>query len=106
MSSNKISTKKIKSHILSDCHSIGNSITFLSNKFLQNKKLKNINKLNKKKNNKIQNKEKEKDKDKDNAYNDIQLNINYKKPESHRNYCHSKILSSNNSITKPTRWNA
>ena len=98
LSSNKISTKKIKSHILSDRHSIGNSITFLSNKFLQNKKLKNINKLNKKKNNKIQNKEKEKDKD--NAYNDIQLNINYKKPESHRNYCHSKILSSNNSITK------
>ena len=102
LSSNKINTKKLKSQILGDRHSVGNSITFLSNKFLENKKLKNLNKLNKKKNNKIQNKEKdkEKEKNKDNIYNDLQLNINYKKPESHRNYCRSKILSNNNSITK------
>ena len=109
-SSNKIiNAKKIKSHLLGDYNSVGSSLTFFSNKFLEGQKLKNINKLNKKKINKklidIQNKNtnnmNNKDKTNENyIYSEAQSNINYKKPESHRNYYHSKLLSSNNSNTK------
>ena len=127
LSSNKIiNSKKIKSHLLGDYNSSGNSITsFLSNKFLENEKLKNINKLNKKnikkKTNDIQNrnnnntnntnKEKDKDKDRDklkdkdvnekekNNCIDKKNNILFKKQESHRNYAHSKILSQDISNT-------
>ena len=105
-SSNKIiNTKKIKSHLLGDYNSSGNSITFLSNKFLENQKLNKLNKkkINKKINdiqNKINNNNPNKDKDNENyGYNEAQTNINFKKPESHRNYAHSKILSQNNSNT-------
>ena len=104
-SSNKIiNTKKLKSHLLGDYNSVGNSLTFLSNRFLDNQKLKKINKLNKKKINKklidLQNKNNQ-NKDNDNyIYSEVQSNINFKKPESHRNYGHSKILSGNNTNTK------
>ena len=106
-SSNKnINTKKIKSNLLGN-YSGKNSLTFLSNKFLESQKLKNINKLNKKKINKklidIQNKNiiNNPNKDIDNyASSEVPSNLNINKPESHRNYCHSKILSGNNSNTK------
>ena len=111
LTSNKmINNKKIKSHLLgSDYNSMGNNLTFLSNKFIESQKFKNMSKLNKKKINKklidIQNKNINPNY---NDYNgndnyvssEAQSNINFKKPESHRNYCHSKILSGNNSNTK------
>ena len=108
LSSNKvINTKKIKSHLLGahNYNSIGSNLTFLSNKLMENNKLKNItNKLNKKKSKKKTNeKQKESKINKDNEnplFNDEQLTKIYKKPESHRNYCHSKMLSGNNSNTK------
>ena len=102
LSSNKIiTTKKLKSHLLAEYNSFGNSLTFLSNKFLDNQKLTKINKLNKKKINKklidIQNKNNNQNKDNENYINsEIQSNINFKKPQSLRNYGHSKILSANN----------
>ena len=111
LASNKIlNSKKIKSDLLGrDYNSVGNSLTFLSNKFIETQKLKNINKLNKKKINKklidIQNKNITHNSNangNDNyIYSEAQSNItNFKKPESHRNYGHSKILSQNNSNTK------
>ena len=129
LSSNKIiNTKKIKSYLLGNYNSSGNSITFLSNNFLDDQKLKNINKLNRKKANKksndiknkinnnngnntnnINNTNKDKDKDKDKDFHekekekyvcqDIQNNNKLKKPENHRNYGHSKILSQDISKT-------
>ena len=109
LSSNKImNTKKIKSQLLGGYSSVGSCLTYLSNKFLENQKLKNLNKLNKKKINKkildiqstkdnnIQNKETENYLCSESALS----NINFKKPESHRNYCHSKILSGNNTNDK------
>ena len=99
-SSNKIiNTKKLKSHLLGEYNSVGNSLLFLSNKMVDNQKLKKINKLNKKKINKklinIQNKNNNQNKDNENyIYSEIQ-SINFKKPEIYRNYGHSKMLSSN-----------
>ena len=106
LSSNKIiNKKKIKSHLLGNYNynSFGNNLTFLSNKFIENHKLKNITKIvNKKKSNKNQDKKNYKNNnDKGNqSNNDEQLNKINKKPESYRNYCHSKMLSGNNSNTK------
>ena len=96
-SNNKfINSKRIKYNILD----------LYNNKFYENQKLKKINKVNKlikNKNNKIQNKEQNDNYDIDkginndaNIINDIQLNIYSKKPQSHRNYYNSKILSSGN----------
>ena len=107
LSSNKvINSKKIKSHLLGshNYNSFGSNLTFLSNKFLENHKIKNVsNKANKKTNKKINNNKLSKDKEKGNEnalFNDDPLKKIYKKPESHRNYCHSKMLSGNNSNTK------
>ena len=111
LSSNKlINTKKLKSHLLgNDYNSMGNNLTFLSNKFIESQKYKNMSKLNKKKINKklidIQNKKNINHNFNNNgndnyAYSEAQSNINFKKPESHRNYCHSKIISGENSNTK------
>ena len=113
LSSNKIiNTKKIKSHLLgvNNYNSFGNNLTFLSNKFIENHKLKNIsNKLNKKiankknindKQNENLNNNNNSNKDNENCSNNDELSKIYKKPESHRNYCHSKILSGNNSKNK------
>ena len=105
MSSNKIiNSKKLKSHIFGDYNSAGNSLTFLSNKNIENQKIKFINKLNKKKiikKSDIQNKNNNQNKDNDNnIYSDFHSNDINKKPESHRNYNHSKILSGNNSNIK------
>ena len=96
-SSNKfINSKKIKYNLLD----------IYNNKFFENQKLKKINQVNKlKKNkiNKIQNKDINDnniiDKGLNNDANiisDNQLNIYAKKPQSHRNYYNSKILSSGN----------
>ena len=54
LSSNKIiNTKKLKSQLLgNDYNSMGNNLTFLSNKFIESQKYKNMSKLNKKKINK------------------------------------------------------
>ena len=74
LSSNKIiNTKKIKSYLLGTFNYNSNNMTFLS----KNQKKKSYKK--KKDNEKL-------------LYN--------KKPESHRNYCHSKIISGNNSNNK------
>ena len=107
LSSNKIiNSKKIKSHLLGthNYNSLGNNLTFLSNKFLENHKLKNMsNKPNKKKSNKKLNakkNEKKINKDNNNEFSANPLNKIYKKPESHRNYCHSKMFSGNHSNTK------
>ena len=112
LSSNKaINTKKIKSHLLGthNYNSFGNNLTFLSNKFMENNKLKNIsNKLNKKKSKKKTNEKQKEKQNNNNNYknkeknllNEEQISNIHKKPESHRNYCHSKMLSGNNSNTK------
>ena len=107
MSSNKvINSKKIKSHLLGshNYNSFGNNLTFLSNKFMERHKIKNSsNKLNKNKSNKKNNEKKKDNKNKNDEntlFNDDQLSKIYKKPESHRNYCHSKMLSGNLSNTK------
>ena len=106
LSSNKIiNTKKLKSQLLgNDYNSMGNNLTFLSNKFIESQKYKNMSKLNKKKINKklidIQSKNINNNGNDNYAYSEAQSNINFKKPESHRNYCHSKILSGENSNTK------
>ena len=112
LSSNKvINKKKIKSHLLGayNYSSFGNNLTFLSNKFIENHKLKNITKkINKQKINKNNNNEKD-NKNHKNKYNKENENKSnneeqsskiYKKPESHRNYCYSKMLSGNNSNSK------
>ena len=104
LSSNKISNvKKIKSHLLgsNNYSSFGNNLTFLSNKYMENHKLKNIaNKLSKKNSNKKNNGKNDKNNNNENILNDEQLIKIYKKPESHRNYGHSKMLSGNSSNTK------
>ena len=107
-SSNKIiNTKKLKSQLLGEYNSVGNNLTFLSNKIFDNQKLKKINKLNKKKINKklinMHNKNNNQDNE-NNIYNEIQ-SINFKKPESHRNYGHSKILSANNNTNTKNKIN-
>ena len=92
-----MNTKKIKYNLLD----------MYNNKFFENQKLKKANKVNKLKKNKIQNKENninndnevnnDKEKNKDtNTISDNQINIYSKKPQSHRNYYNSKILSSGN----------
>jgi hypothetical protein len=110
LSSNKvINKKKIKSHLLGayKYNSFGNNLTFLSNKFIENHKLKNItkkidkkklNKKNNKKDNLSNNNHNKENENKSN--NDEQSSKIFKKPESHRNYCHSKMLSGNNSNSK------
>ena len=106
LSSNKIANaKKIKSHLLSSNNytSFGNNLTFLSNKYIENHKLKNIaTKLNKKNTSKKNNGKNNQNKDNNDniLFNEDQLSKINKKPESHRNYCHSKILSGNSSNTK------
>ena len=115
LSSNKIiNTKKLKSNLLgNDYNSMGNNLTFLSNKFIETQKYKNMSKLNKKKINKklidIQNKNINhnfNNNGNDNyVYSEAQSNINFKKPESHRNYCHSKILSGDNTKNKINNTN-
>ena len=111
LSSNKITnTKKLKSQLLGEYNSVGNSLTYLSNKFLDNQSLKKINKLNKKKINKklidLQNKNSNQNKDNENyIYSEIQSNNNFKKPEVHRNCGHSKILSANNNTNTNNKIN-
>ena len=83
-----MNTKKIRSNILyNNYNSLGTNLTFFSNnKILEKNKIKNIyNKFSKKKSN--------------NKYNEI-ISVNNKKPETHRNYYHSRILSGNNSCQK------
>ena len=89
LSSHKImNSKKLRANILyHNYNSIGTNLTFLSNNgFIENNKIKNIyNKFSKKNIN--------------NKYKEIN-STNNKKPESHRNYYHSRILSGNNSYNK------
>jgi len=98
-SSNKvINTKKIKTNLLDEynSNSFGNNMTFLSNKFIENQRIStklNKKKVNQKNNENLNNKEIE------NIY-FKEHNKKVKKPESHRNFGHSKILSVNNSNTK------
>ena len=111
LSSNKVmNTKKIKSHFFGGHTYIGsNNITFLSNKYMENYKLKNItNKFNKKKLYEKNNNFKQIDlqnnnnsnKDNENYSNNEESSKIHKKPESHRNYCYTKKLSGNNTKTK------
>ena len=90
LSSHKImNTKKIRSNILyNNYNSLGTNLTFFSNnKLLEKNKIKNIyNKYSKKKSN--------------NKYNEKISSNNNKKPETHRNCYHSRILSGNNSCQK------
>ena len=98
-SSNKVlNTKKIKTNLLDEynSNSFGNNITFLSNKFIENQRIST--KLNKKKL-KQKNNDNQNNKEIENIYFKEQ-NKKVKKPESHRNFGHSKILSVNNSNTK------
>ena len=112
LSSNKIINKnKIKSHFLKGQTYIGhNNITFLSNKYIENYKLKNImNKINKKKSFKknnsnfkkidFQNNNNNKKENENNSNNDESNKI-HNKPQSHRNYFYTKKLSGNNTNTK------
>ena len=89
LSSHKImNAKKIRSNLLyHNYNSMGANLTFLSNnKFIEKNKIKNMyNKFSQKINN--------------NKYND-NTPSNIKKPESHRNYYHSRVLSGNNSCNK------
>ena len=87
----KNNDKKIKSDLLMEYNS-----SKPNQKLIENKTQKNINK--KKFTKKIKEIQNIKDKESDNyAYSEIQSNINanIKKPESHRNYYHNKILSNN-----------
>ena len=98
-SSNKVlNTKKIKTNLLDEynSNSFGNNLTFLSNKFIENQRIST--KLNKKKL-KQKNNDNQNNKEIENIYFKEQ-NKKVKKPESHRNFGHSKILSVNNSNTK------
>ena len=98
-SSNKVlNTKKIKTNLLDEnnSNSFGNNLTFLSNKFIENQRIST--KLNKKKL-KNKNNDNQINKEIENIYFKEQ-NKKVKKPESHRNFGHSKILSVNNSNTK------
>ena len=96
LSSHKImNSKKIRSNIFNqNYNSIGTNLTFLSNnKLIEKIKVNNIyNKFSKKINNY--------------KYND-NISTNNKKPESHRNYYHSRILSANDSSNrnKPNKVN-
>ena len=91
ISSNKvINSKQLKSNILREYNSTGNNLTLSSNKYSKEQKFKNIKNDTQIKNN-IQNK----DNDNNNINNQLQSNINYKKPESNNNYYHSKVLSGN-----------
>ena len=83
-----LNAKKFRSNLLyHNYNSIGANLTFLSNnKYQDNSKVKNMfNKFSKKKNN--------------SKYNEI-ISSNNKKPESHRNFYHSRVLSGNNSYKK------
>ena len=83
--------KKIKSDILMDYNS-----SKPNQKLVENKTQKNLNK--KKFSKKIKDFQNIKDNDGDNyVYSEAQsnININVKKPESHRNYYHNKMLSNN-----------
>ena len=86
--------KKIKSDILMDYNS-----SKPNQKLVENKTQKNLNK--KKFSKKIKDFQNIKDNDGDNyVYSEAQsnININVKKPESHRNYYHNKMLSNNTRI--------
>ena len=109
---NKLNQKKLKPNLLMDYNSARNNCKFLENQNYTNinnnlnkfnnkkkifKKVKDVNYLDNNIYNNPSNKEKDKFKDnKENyVYSEIHANINIKKPESHRNYYHSKILSNN-----------
>ena len=96
--SNKTNKRQKISYSLrsNNYNSFTNNLTFLTNKILENKKLKSFkNKLNKQKNN-----DKQKESEKQFLFNDNNINRIHTKPESHRNYYQSKILSINNSNPK------
>ena len=123
LSSHKIiNPKKIKSNLLyhnyNSFNSNNNNMTYLSNKFIENFKSKNVfNKFNKKKNSSKYNENiiknsnnNKKDKTKNNnKENIISVDNNssklYKKPESHRNYYYPRMLSGNNSSNKHNNKN-
>ena len=79
--------KKIKPNLLVEYNSAKRN-----QKFIENKTQKNLNKSNKKK---FIKKIKDNRETENYAESEIQSNINIKKPESHRNYYHNKVLSSN-----------
>ena len=91
INSNINNEQKIKSDLLNEYNS-----SKPNQKLIENKTQKNLNK--KKITKKIKDIQNMKEKDTDNyVYNEAQsnININIKKPESHRNYYHNKILSNN-----------
>ena len=97
-----INSKRLKSHLLGDYNSTGNSITLITNKYKENQKLKNTYKLNKnkigtqiKKNNNCPNND-----NVNNIYNVLQENIKNKRPEEQRNNDQTKIISGNNTYIK------
>ena len=104
LSSNKtIYTKNAKSNLFGDYNynSYGNNLTFLSHKFIENPKMSN--KLHKKKiykKNLESNNSNNSNKDVENIYFKEHSSKLFKKPESYRNYCHSKMLSENYSNSK------
>ena len=84
-----LNTKKFRSNLFyHNYNSIGTNLTFLSNnKYQESTKVKNMfNKFTTKKSN--------------NKYNEIISSNNNIKPESHRNFYHSRVLSGNNSLKK------
>ena len=91
ISNNLNIAKKIKPNLLMEYDSVKRK-----QNIIESKTQKNLNKSNKKKIAKkikdIPNLNKETD---NYVYSEIQSNINQKKPESHRNYYHNKILSTN-----------
>ena len=104
LSSNKaIYSKNKKSNLLGDYNynSYGNSLTFLSHKFIENPKMSN--KLHKKKfykKNIENNNSNNSNKDIENIYFKELSEKLFKKPESYRNHYHSKMLSGNISNSK------
>ena len=106
--SKQLTLKKGKSNGLNNYNSTGNSITTLSSKAIENQKLKSM------ANNILIKKTKKKFNEQYNPYQGNKANlINYvtyvnkqhKKPETYRNYCHSKILSARNSKPKNNNVN-
>ena len=105
-----INPKNLKSQFLSGNTYIEKNMNYLSNKYIENCKLKNItNKSSKKKINKkinnyqhndLNNNNAHNSKDKENCSNNEEISNIYKKPESHRNYCYSQKLSINNTNSK------
>ena len=101
--SKQINSIKGKTNILYNYNSMGKSINALSNRVLENQKLKNID------NNVLIKKTKNKFNEQFNAYQGKKgklnnyityVNKHNEKPETYRNFCHSKILSARNSKQK------